>query len=177
MTFQFISEIVCLNNCTPIACSLGLYTNPSKVKMVKNTITTIPIGLWLPQIFDGNVCSQAVCLLSFLPPSPCASCHSCQHTCKVFHGEPSSECTASLYLTAGEHLPDYSLTFDSSKSSSSCFSFSFCSGNLFYQCLSLLAAVFITLLIAIISQLLMIAGDIESNPGPKHGGENIINCS
>ena len=30
----------------------------------------------------------------------------------------------------------------------------------------------ITLLIAIISQLLMIAGDIETNPGPKHGGEN-----
>ena len=37
-------------------------------------------------------------------------------------------------------------------------------------CRSLLRAV-ITLLIAVISQLLMIAGDIETNPGPKHGGE------
>ena len=36
---------------------------------------------------------------------------------------------------------------------------------------SLLRDAVITLLIAIISQLLMIAGDIESNPGPKHGGE------
>ena len=144
--------------------------------MLGNTITTMSTGLWLPQIFGGNVCSQAVCLLSFLPPSPYASYCCCQHTCKVFHGEPSSECTAPLYLIAGEHLPDYSLTLDSSKSSSSCFSFSFFSGNLFYWCLSLLAAVFITLLIAIISQLLMIAGDIESNPGPKHGGENVINC-
>ena len=37
---------------------------------------------------------------------------------------------------------------------------------------SLLRDAVITLLIAIISQLLMIAGDIETNPGPKHGGEN-----
>ena len=37
---------------------------------------------------------------------------------------------------------------------------------------SLLKDAVITLLIAIISQLLMIAGDIETNPGPKHGGEN-----
>ena len=37
---------------------------------------------------------------------------------------------------------------------------------------SLLRETVITLLIAIISQLLMIAGDIETNPGPKHGGEN-----
>ena len=37
---------------------------------------------------------------------------------------------------------------------------------------SLLGEAVITLLIAIISQLLMIAGDIETNPGPKHGGEN-----
>ena len=168
------SQRLCALTIALLACSLGLYTSPSKVTMVGDTITTMSTGLWLPQIFDGNVCSQAVCLLSFLPPSPYASC---QHTCKVFHGEPFSECTASSYLTVGEHLPDYSLTFDSSKSSSSCFSFSFCSSNLFYQCLSLLAAVFVTLLIAIISQLLMIAGDIESNPGPKHGGENIINCS
>ena len=36
---------------------------------------------------------------------------------------------------------------------------------------SLLRDAVITLLIAIISQLLMIAGDIETNPGPKHGGE------
>ena len=37
---------------------------------------------------------------------------------------------------------------------------------------SLLRDAVITLLIAIISQLLMTAGDIETNPGPKHGGEN-----
>ena len=37
---------------------------------------------------------------------------------------------------------------------------------------SLLRDAVITLLIAIISQLLMIAGDIETNPGPKHEGEN-----
>ena len=37
---------------------------------------------------------------------------------------------------------------------------------------SLLRDAVITLLIAIISQLLMIAGDIESNPGPKYRGEN-----
>ena len=37
---------------------------------------------------------------------------------------------------------------------------------------SLLREAVITLLIAIISQLLMTAGDIETNPGPKHGGEN-----
>ena len=145
--------------------------------MVGNTITTMSIGLWYPQVFDGNVCSQTVCLLSFLPLSRYTSCHCCQHTCKkVFHEKPSSEYTAFLYRTVGEHLPDYSLNFDFSKSSSGCFSFSFFSGNLFYQCLSLLAAVFITLLIAIISQLLMIAGDVETNPGPKHGGENAINC-
>ena len=36
---------------------------------------------------------------------------------------------------------------------------------------SLLRDAVITLLIAIIFQLLMIAGDIETNPGPKHGGE------
>ena len=41
---------------------------------------------------------------------------------------------------------------------------------------SLLRDAVITLLIAIISQLLMIAGDIESNPGPKHGGENEPCC-
>ena len=38
--------------------------------------------------------------------------------------------------------------------------------------LSLLREAFITLVIAIIAQLLLIAGDIEANPGPKHGGEN-----
>ena len=37
---------------------------------------------------------------------------------------------------------------------------------------SLLRDAVITLLIAIISQLLMIAGDIETNPGPKQRGEN-----
>ena len=36
---------------------------------------------------------------------------------------------------------------------------------------SLLRDAVIALLIAVISQLLMIAGDIETNPGPKHGGE------
>ena len=41
-------------------------------------------------------------------------------------------------------------------------------------CRSLLRDAVITLLIAVISQLLMVAGDIESNPGPKHGGEVYI---
>ena len=141
--------------------------------MIGNTITTMSTGLWHPQVFDGNVCSQTVCLPSFLPLSKTASCCFCQHTCKnVSDGELSFECTAPL---AGGYLPDYSLTVDSSNFSSSCFSFSFLSSNLLYWCLFPLAAVFITLLIAIISQLLLIAGDIETNPGPKHGGETVIN--
>ena len=136
--------------------------------MIGNIITTMSTGLWHPQVFDGNVCSQTVCLPSL---SKTASCCFCQLTCKnVSDGESSTECTAPL---AGGYLLDYSLTVDSSKFSSSFLSFSFFSGNLFYWCLSLLAAVFITLLIAIISQLLMIAGDIETNPGPKHGGKNL----
>ena len=142
--------------------------------MIGNPITTMSIGLrWH---LDGNVCAQPVCLLpSFLPLSRFASCCFCQHTRKnVSEGESFSTCTAHSYLTAGEDLLDFSLTVDSSKYSYSCFSYSFFSGKLFYWCLSLLAVVFLTLLIAIISQLLMIAGDIESNPGPKRGSENDI---
>lgn len=138
--------------------------------MIENTITMMSTGLWHLQVFDGNVCSQIVCLPSFLPLSKTASCYFCQHTCK--NVSLSSECTAPL---AGGYLPDHSLTVDSSKFSSSCLSVSFFSGNLLYWCLFPLAAVFITLLIAIISQLLLIAGDIESNPGPKHEGETVIN--
>ena len=171
VTYQFISDCVPLQLHSLLV--LWAYTNPSKVTIIENAITTMYIGLWHPRIFDSNVCSRTVRLLSFLPFSPYASC---QHTSKVLDEESSSKCTAVSYLTAGEHLSDYSLTFDLSKFSSSCFSFSFFSSNLFYQCLSLLAAMFITLLIAIISQLLMIAGDIETNPGPKHRGENVINC-
>ena len=58
----------------------------------------------------------------------------------------------------------------SSKSSSS----SFPSSRNFHR--SLVRDAVITLLIAVISQLLMIAGDIEINPGPKHGGENEPAC-
>ena len=39
---------------------------------------------------------------------------------------------------------------------------------------SLLREVLVILLIAIISQQLIISGDIETNPGPKRGGKNYI---
>ena len=64
--------------------------------------------------------------------------------------------------------------FSSHTSSSSLWS-SFSSSfpcDQFFLHRSLLRDAVITLLIAIISQLLMVAGDVETNPGPKHGGEN-----
>ena len=65
-------------------------------------------------------------------------------------------------------------TFSSRTSSSSfwsSYSSSFPCDQFFLHRDSLLKESVITLLIAIISQLLMIAGDIETNPGPKHRGE------
>ena len=81
---------------------------------------------------------------------------------------PSQSRTAQLTQSCtsyGSSFMDSSFS-STSKSSSSSFP-SPCDLHCF-----LLRETVITLLIAIISQLLMIAGDIETNPGPKHGGEN-----
>ena len=62
----------------------------------------------------------------------------------------------------------------SSSSSSSSVSFSSSSDDPCFLHRSLLRDAFIMLVIAIISQLLIMAGDIETNPGPKHGGETLL---
>ena len=67
----------------------------------------------------------------------------------------------------------------SSPSSSSSFSMSLFSsfGELCFLHCSLLRDAFIALVIAIISQLLIMAGDVETNPGPKHRGETLVGWS
>ena len=42
---------------------------------------------------------------------------------------------------------------------------------LFSLCRSVFKSILIILVIAVISQLLVISGDVETNPGPKHRGE------
>ena len=111
--------------------------------------------------------------------------------------QTSSSCSFFLVtpdeqLTTGRHLDHHAVssssdflfsstsssssqdTFSSRTSSSSFWSISsyFFPCDQFFLHRSLFREAVITLLIAIISQLLMIAGDIETNPGPKHGGEN-----
>ena len=84
----------------------------------------------------------------------------------------STDHHSTTYTTSASQSRTAQLTlccsYGSSFSKSS--SFSFPSPRDLHR--SLLRDAVITLLIAIISQLLMIAGDIETNPGPKHGGEN-----
>ena len=84
---------------------------------------------------------------------------------------PSQSRTAQLTLSCSYGSSFMASSFSpTSKSSSS----SFPSSCDLHR--SLLREAVITLLIAIISQLLMIAGDIETNPGPKHEGENEPAC-
>ena len=85
---------------------------------------------------------------------------------------PSQSRTAQLTLSCSAYGSSFMASSFSptSKSSSS----SFPSSRDLHR--SLLREAVITLLIAIISQLLMIAGDIETNPGPKHEGENEPAC-
>ena len=80
---------------------------------------------------------------------------------------PSQSRTAQLTLSCSYGSSFMASSFSSTSKSSSSSSPSSCDLHR-----SLLRETVITLLIAIISQLLMIAGDIETNPGPKHGGEN-----
>ena len=95
-------------------------------------------------------------------------------------------------LTTGHHLDHHAVSSSSnflfsstSNSSQDTFSSrtsssSFWSSSSSFPCYqfflhrSLLRDAVITLLIAIISQLLMIAGDIETNPGPKREGKNAL---
>ena len=64
-----------------------------------------------------------------------------------------------------------------SSSSSSSMSLSSYSDDPCFLHRSLLRDAFIALVIAIISQLLIMAGDIETNPGPKHRGETLVGWS
>ena len=65
----------------------------------------------------------------------------------------------------------------SSLSSSSSMSLSPSFGELCFLHCSLLRDAFIMLVMAIISQLLIMAGDVETNPGPKHRGETLVGRS
>ena len=88
------------------------------------------------------------------------------HSKSIFSSTSASQPRSQLALCCS-----YGSSFSSTSKSSSYSSPSPCD-----LCHSLLREAVITLLIAIISQLLMIAGDIETNPGPKHGGENEQAC-
>ena len=69
------------------------------------------------------------------------------------------------------------LSLSSSSPSSFSMSLSSSFGELCFLHCSLLRDAFIALVIAIISQLLIMAGDVETNPGPKHRGETLVGWS
>ena len=73
--------------------------------------------------------------------------------------------------SSGDHIGEL-LSSSSSSSSSLFLSSSFDVPCFLHR--SLLRDAFIMLVIAIISQLLIMAGDVETNPGPKHRGETIV---
>ena len=88
------------------------------------------------------------------------------------HFDHYSVSSSSSFLFASTSSSSSQDAFSSSTSSSSFwFSSSSFPCDQFFLHRSLLRDAVITLLIAVISQLLMIAGDIETNPGPKHRGE------
>ena len=167
---------------------------------VSDAATMISVDLWRARIgtFNNKRCSG--CSLSSLLSSSLASSANCRQNSQEEPHSSSIAQTSSSYssflvtpdeqLTTGRHLDHHAVSsssnfslsstlsssqdaFSSRASSSSLWSSSsfFSCDQFFMQCYLLRDAVII-LLIAIASQLLMIAGDIESNPGPKHGGEN-----
>ena len=160
-------------------------------------VIMISLELWRARIgtFNNKRCSGRS--LSSLSSSSLPSSHRCRrHTgsTNVSQEEPSIALASpsSSSLAIKEELQEFStdhhsvLTTSSTLSCSSqcCDSGSFTASSLqssssFFPTSgtcslhrSLLRDAVIALLIAVISQLLMIAGDIETNPGPKHGGEN-----
>ena len=157
----------------------------------------IPIDLWRARIglFNCKRCSSS--FLSLFSPSSCFSCHNHHHhpprkrrRHKIVTEEsptensddhashPSNIVSNSLNLSGNctpfpleEQItsapPDYCATASITTTSSSSWSVSLSSLRR-----SLLRDVLIILLIAIISQqLIVLSGDIETNPGPKHGGK------
>ena len=155
----------------------------------------IPIDLWRARIglFNCKRCSSF--LSSLFSPSPCFSCHHrpSRERHKVVTEdssiansptENSDDHSSNLTLSNCLHLsgdcsplkeqitsppgpPDYSATASITTTPSPSSSVS-----LYSLRRSLLRDVLIILLIAIISQqLIVLSGDIETNPGPKHGGK------
>ena len=153
----------------------------------------IPIDLWRARIglFNCKRCSSSF-LSSLFSPSPCFSCH--HHPPRKRHKIVTEESSIANSPTENDHTshpsnlasislnlsrdclpfplkkqitsapPDYSSITTTTCSSS-------WSGSLSSLRRSLLRDVLIILLIAIISQqLIVLSGDIETNPGPKHGG-------
>ena len=165
----------------------------------------ISVELWRARIgtFNNKRCSDCCSLSSLSPIS--SQCRRHRGSTDISQEEPAeptsmaltSSFSSSLLATKGQSQASSStdhhysvLTTSSSQlscSSQSCDSGSFSvpsalgssssffptSGSLLR---SLLRDAVITLLIAIISQLLMVAGDIETNPGPKYGGE-VYTCT
>ena len=160
----------------------------------------ISLELWRARIgtFNNKRCSG--CSLSSLSSSslgPSSHCRRNRGSTDVSQEEPASAALTSpspSSLAAEEQSQAFSstdhhsvLTTSSTQLTLSCSSQCYGSGSFtassFSQSSSsffttsdslhrsLLRDAVITLLIAIISQLLMMAGDIETNPGPKHGGE------
>ena len=142
----------------------------------------IPIDLWRARIglFNCKRCSS-IFLSSLFSPSPCFSFHRPSRkrhkvvtedspTENDHTSHPSSTLASNSLNLPGD--PDLSATATSSSTASiTTTSSSSWSGSLFSLRRSLLRDVLIILLIAIISQqLIVLSGDIETNPGPKHGG-------
>ena len=83
----------------------------------------------------------------------------------------SITCTSGITKATTSAVPCIATVTTSFSSPSSYFLYS-SSGGLFQSLRrSLLRDILIILLIAILSQQLILSGDIETNPGPKHGGK------
>ena len=148
----------------------------------------ISLELWRARIgtFNNKRCSG--CSLSSLSSSSLAYSHCRRHrdSTDVSRKEPASIAHTSLsssslatkeqsqafpstnghpVSTTSSTSHSYGSSFTSLSSSASSFSSSQSSSSVFPS-----LKAFITLLI---SQLLIMAGDIETNPGPKHGGERV----
>ena len=159
----------------------------------------IPIDLWRARIglFNCKCCSSSL-LSSLFSLSPCFSCHHHHHhpthkrhkivteessianppTENDHTSHPSNLVSSSLNLPRDSSpfpLKEQTSSlkqFHSSSPTASSSSSSSWSGSLSSLRRSLLRDVLIILLIAIISQqLIVLSGDIETNPGPKHGGK------
>ena len=83
----------------------------------------------------------------------------------------STTCTSTPITTNCKTSAPCITTVTTSFSTPSSCSFYSSSGGLFSLRRSLFRDILIILLIAIVSQELIISGDIETNPGPKHGGK------